>query len=134
MVSQLLTEYDEALALLILENNCAGIKEIFEKDAADSKKTIKTKYTCRGFKKSDGGRRWTERGMMQFSEIAVLVDSARNHGTCADIERKIKESYLVVKRKNNDSDSAEDDSDDEAGMWQGRVQHVCVFVCTGIPI
>jgi hypothetical protein len=118
LVSQLFTKYDEALALLILENNCAGIKEIVEKGAAD-KKTIKTKYTCRGFKKSDGGRGWTERGMMRFSEIVELVECARNHVARADNERKIKESYLV-KRQNNDSDSADDDSDDEAGMLQGR--------------
>jgi hypothetical protein len=70
---------------------------------------------------------------MRFSDIAKNVECARNHVTRADNERKIKESYLV-KRKNNDSDSAEDDSDDEAGMLQGRVRRPRVFVCTGIPI
>jgi hypothetical protein len=68
--------------------------------------------------------------MMRFSEIAELVESARNHVARADNERKIKESYLV-KRKNNDSDSADDDSDDEAGMLQGRERRprvLCVLV------
>jgi hypothetical protein len=41
-VSQLFTKYDEALALLILENNCAGITDIVEGVAAD-RKNIKTR-------------------------------------------------------------------------------------------
>lgn len=132
-VSQLFTKYDEALALLILENNCAGITDIVEGVAAD-KKTIKTRYTCRGFKKSDGGRGWTEEGMMRFSELAEIVESSRRHGLRADIERRIKESYLV-KRKVDDSDGEDDDDGEDAGRTGGtRVRRARVFVCTGIPI
>jgi hypothetical protein len=130
-VSQLFTKYDEALALLILENNCVGITDIVEGVAAD-KKTIKTKYTCRGFKKSDGGRGWTEEGMIRFSELTEIVESSRSHGLRADIERRIKESYLV-KRKGDVSDGDDDDGE-EAGMTGGRVRRARVFVCTGIPI
>ena len=134
-VSQLFTKYDEALALLILENNCAGIIDIVEEVAAD-KKTINTRYTCRGFKKSDGGQGWTEEGMMRFSELAEIVESSRRHGLRADIERRIKESYLV-KRKVDDTSDGEDDNDGEdAGRTGGtRARRARVFVCTGgIPI
>jgi hypothetical protein len=131
-VSQLFTKYDEALALLILENNSAGITDIVEGVATD-KKTIKTRYTCRGFKKSDGGRGWTEEGMMRFSELTEIVESSRSHGLRADIERRIKESYLV-KRKVDDSDGDDDDDGNEAGRTGGRARRARVFVCTGIPI
>jgi hypothetical protein len=60
LVSSLLfTKYDKALAVLILENNCDGIKEIVE-GVSGERRTIKTKYTCKGFKESNkGGRSWT---------------------------------------------------------------------------
>jgi hypothetical protein len=70
IVSLLFTKYDEALALLILENNCEGIKEIAEGGAGERRTTIKTKYTCKGFKESNkGGRGWTEEGMLRFCDI-----------------------------------------------------------------
>ena len=48
-----------ALALLIFENNCIGIKDIVKNGPlADKKKKIKTKYTCKGHsRKGDGGGR-----------------------------------------------------------------------------
>lgn len=61
LVSLLFTKYDEALALLILENNCDGIIKIVETVSGD-RRTIKTKYTCKGFTESKGGRGWTEEG------------------------------------------------------------------------
>jgi len=56
LVSHLFTPYDEALALLILENNCDGLKDIVANGAlTDKKKKIITKYTCkRSFKKGGG--------------------------------------------------------------------------------
>ena len=70
LVSQLFTPYDEALALLIVENNWIGIKEILANGpTSDKKKKIKTKYTCKGIfkragdgthvKKGDSGHGWT---------------------------------------------------------------------------
>jgi hypothetical protein len=57
--------------------------------------------------------------MMQFSELTDIVEASRSHGLHADIERRIKESYLV-KRKGDDSDGDDDDDDEnEAGMAGG---------------
>ena len=142
LVSQIFTKYDEALALLILENNCAGIKEIVEGVPVD-KKTIKTKYTCKGFKKksssnkqtnksSDGGRGWTEEGMMRFSEIVSIVESSRDHGRRMGLELRIKQSYLVKRRKNGTNEEDDDDDEQEEETPRGTARRV--IVCTGIPI
>jgi hypothetical protein len=47
LVSELFTPCDEALALLILENNANGIRDLIANGRPDNKKKIKTKYTCR---------------------------------------------------------------------------------------
>jgi hypothetical protein len=59
LVSHLFTPCDEALALLILENNANGIRDIIANGRPDNKKPIKTKYTCRKYfvkKGDDDGR------------------------------------------------------------------------------
>jgi hypothetical protein len=72
--------------------------------------------------------------MMRFSELTEIVESSRSHGLRADIERRIKASYLV-KRKVDDSDGDDDDDGEDAGRTgRTRVCRARVFVCTGIPI
>jgi hypothetical protein len=133
LVSLLFTKYDEALALLLLENNCAGIKEVAEGDPG-IRRTIKTKYTCKGSKKSDGGCGWTEEGMEQFNEIQGIVEQSRNHGRRDGMERRIKEAYLV-KRKSACHEEGNDEEDaEDGGPPRGAVRRERVIVCTGIPI
>jgi hypothetical protein len=58
LVSELFTPCDEALALLILENNANGIRDLIANGRPDNKKKIKTKYTCRKYfdEKGEDGR------------------------------------------------------------------------------
>jgi hypothetical protein len=133
LVSLLFTKYDEALALLILENNCEGIKEIAEGVGAGERRTIKTKYTCKGFKESNkGGRGWTEEGMLRFCDIEAIVDQSRNHGRREGMERRIKEAYVV--KRNNSRGEESDEEDDDGGRVRGRMPRERLIVCTGIPI
>ena len=79
--------------MLIVENNCIGIKKIVANGppAADKKKKIKTKYTpCKGpfkravdgtrAKKGDGGHGWTIAGMRCFIELTQIVEESRASG------------------------------------------------------
>jgi hypothetical protein len=133
LVSLLFTKYDEALALLILENNCEGIKEIAEGGAGERRTTIKTKYTCKGFKESNkGGRGWTEEGMLRFCDIKAIVDWSRNHGRREGMERRIKEAYVVKRNNRRGEDS--DEEDEGGGRVRGRMPSERLIVCTGIPI
>jgi hypothetical protein len=65
--------------------------------------------------------------MMRFSELTEIVESSRSHGLRADIERIIKESYLV-KRKGDDSDGDDDDGEEAGMMGGGYALHVSLSV------
>jgi len=141
LVSHLFTPYDEALALLILENNCLGIRHISENGPpADKKTKIKTKYTCKGqFKKgegggmkrkADGGHGWTKAGMRRFMELVRIVDESRAHGRRMALESHIKDSYVIRRSSTSGGDEDEDDEDDDEDDSDSE----SVFVCTGIPI
>ena len=140
LVSLLFTPYDEALALLILENNCIGIKDLVANGPpADKKKKIKTKYTCKGNarkgdsgghgKKADGGHGWTKAGMRRFVELTKVVEDSRAHGKRMSLEQRIKDSY-VMRRTNGGGDEEDDDDDDDDYDSDSEP----VIVCTGIPI
>jgi hypothetical protein len=144
LVSQLFTPYDEALALLILENNCAGIKDLVANGTpADKKKKIATKYTCRGQfkkggdggsvkKKADGGHGWTKAGMRRFVELTRIVKDSRANSHRVALELRIKDSYVIKRSSesggNNNGDEDEEDEDEDDDDSEP------VFVCTGIPI
>jgi hypothetical protein len=140
LVSQLFTPYDEALALLIVENNCIGIREIVANGPpADKKKKIKTKYTCKGtfkragdgtrVKKGDGGHGWTKAGMRRFIELTQIVEESRASGHRMILEQRIKDSYVIRRADSTEAEEVEDDdADDEDSDCEP------VYVCTGIPI
>lgn len=142
LVSQLFTPYDEALALLIVENNCIGIKEFLANGPpADRKKTkIKTKYTCKGtfkragdgtrVKKGDGGHGWTKAGMRRFVELTQIVEESRGCGRRMILEQRIKDSYVIRRAGVAEEDDIEDDDADEDEDSDSEP----VNVCTGIPI
>jgi len=139
LVSQLFTPYDEGLAVLILENNADGIRDLIANGRPDKKKKIKTKYTCKEYfkkgddgtlkknkkNKADGGQGWTKAGMRRYNELTNIVKESRAGGRRTALEQQIKDSY-IVKRSNEgkDSDEDEEDDDDDEPM----------YVCTGIPI
>ena len=144
IVSQLFTPYVEGLALVLLENNAEGIRDILANGRPDKKKKIKTKYTCKGFfqksqgdtvkrrrkNKPDGGQGWNKAGMKCFFQVTELVKESRESARRKSLEQTIKQSY-VIQRSSGDWSSdddevdrdSEDDSDDES-----------VYICTGIPI
>jgi hypothetical protein len=142
LVSQLFTPYDEGLAILILENNADGIRDLIANGRPDKKKKIKTKYTCKGYfkkgddgtlkknkkNKADGGQGWTKAGMRRYNELTNIVKESRAGGRRTALEQRIKDSY-IVKRSNggecSDEDEYDDDDDDDDEP---------VYVCTGIPI
>ena len=140
LVSHLFTPYDEALALLILENNCVGLRDIVTNGPpTDKKKKIKTKYTCKGqfkkggdggrLKKADGGRGWIKAGMRRFVDLTKIVEESRARQHRMAMELQIKQSYVIKRAtttggdEGDDADDYDDDSDSEP-----------VIVCTGIPI
>jgi hypothetical protein len=144
LVSHLFTPYDEALALLILENNADGIRDIIANGQPDKKTKIKTKYTCRKYfnkmedgsikkkrrEKSDGGHQgWTKAGTRHFNELTKIVKESREHSQRIALEQRIKDSYVIRRSGNGggSSDDEEDDSEDES-------DNEPVYVCTGIPV
>jgi hypothetical protein len=87
---------------------------------AGERRTIKTKYTCKGFKESNkGGRGWTEEGMLRFCDIEAIVDQSRNHGRREGMERRIKEAYVVKRNNSRGEESDEEDDDGREGYGEG---------------
>jgi hypothetical protein len=85
----------------------------------------KTNYTCKGFRESKGGRGWNEEGMLRFCDLEAIADQTRIHGRHKDMERRIKEAYVV--KSNN---SHEEEGDEDGGRAWGRVQreHMIVVI------
>jgi hypothetical protein len=144
LVSQLFTPYDEGLALVLLENNAEGIRDILANGRPDKKKKIKTKYTCKGFfqksqgdtvkrrrrNKPDGGQGWNKAGMKRFFQLTELVKESRDSARRKSLEQTIKQSY-VVKRSSGDCSSDDDEMDRDS---ENESDDESVYICTGIPI
>ena len=114
LLRSLVTEADEALAAVILENNFEEW-EMLSRGMELDKENRKTKYTHGGKDNSDGTRKgWSLEGKQRYNDMFDAISRLRrdvNHGEKleSDMNEIWKETSRANKRKRTDDVNAEEE-------------------------
>ena len=110
-VSGVVTHADEALALLVLENN---LEEWIEKAKGNTieKDNRLTKYTNLGTRHNGTKKGWSLQGLKRFNEIFKAVKLERQRETSKDREKKLMEEWNESGRRGNRRSRGGDEMDD----------------------
>lgn len=107
-VTDLLTISDEALALIVLENN---YEEWIDraKGVEVHKKSRKTKYTHGGQKKNGTRKGWSLEGRQRFNTIFTAIKLERDQATSREREDRLKKEWAPKKDKGNNEEEGSDE-------------------------
>ena len=112
-ISEIFTESDEALCILLIENNATDYAKMFQVKRKIGRKEARPKYTkveCvdRKFKG------WDRRGIRRFNNIVAAVKKNRELNTSKEMEMELKASYAKLAGNNPELDNGTcEESDDE---------------------
>jgi len=119
VISDIFTVSDEALCILLLENNAADYAMMLKEKRIINRKEARPKYTKVLFsdKKFKG---WDRRGIRRFDVIVNAVKESRKLTTSKNMELEFKSRYAKllgndIEQNNSDSDSDYDDLDELNG-------------------
>ena len=122
VISDIFTESDEALCILLIENNAHDYAIMQREQRKISRKEAKPKYTkveCID-KKFKG---WDRRGIKRFNSIVAAIKRNRGLTESKDMELLLKSRYVQMSGKGaeaNNIDSDDDDCDlDELNGYDG---------------
>ena len=117
-ISEIFTDSDEGLCMLILENNAQDFLKVCSTGNALSRKESMTKYT-----KSKGGpnakfKGWNRKGIKRFNQLVHSVKIYRATVHSQALEETLKDKYEGIFREHNKdetiaNDEEEDNSSDE---------------------
>lgn len=125
LLSKIVTIADEALALVVLENNFLEWIEIAKGNEID-KKSRKTKYTHGGVNHDGTKKGWTLEGKLRFNCIFDEVQRQRETRTSKQLEARIKAIWYDANPKNvkNSNTSDADMSDAARALEIEEAQYV----------
>ncbi|MCP4748034.1 MAG: hypothetical protein GY874_18140 [Desulfobacteraceae bacterium] len=117
-VSNMFTSSDEALAMLLLENNAADLLLCFNSGAKVSRKQSKPKYTKISQSTNIKFQGWSRKGIKRFNELLKTVTANRKLDVCKEREHTVRLKYLRVSGRDmninvQDNYENEEDSDDD---------------------
>ena len=121
VISEIFTASDEALCILLIENNAEDYAKMFQEQKKVSRKDARPKYTkveCSD-KKFKG---WDRRGIYRFNCIVTEIQKYREFTESKDMEMTLKSKYIELSGKENEGqdDSDYDDCDlDELNGYDG---------------
>ena len=118
-VSTLITVADEALALLILENNYIEWIEIAKGNEIDRKGERKTKYTHGGVNKDGTKKGWSIEGKNRFNDIFDQCRLSRAKRQSKEREQRIKAIWYDEKPP---QEQLSDDNGNEDTMTSNQVE------------
>ena len=114
IVSDIFTETDEALCILLLENNAGDYKRAFDEQRRINRKEAKPRYTkVHSVNKKFQG--WDKKGIKRFNVIVKAVKECRELEVSKEMEMKLKSRYVTICGRDGDedeSDGEDSDSDD----------------------
>ena len=107
VISELFTPSDEALCILLLENNAADYVKMHDEQRKINRKESKPKWTKveSSDKKFKG---WDRRGIRRFNVIVKAITTNRQLTVSQNMEHKLKMKYARLSQ--NEIDGNEDDS------------------------
>ena len=107
VISDIFTASDEALCILLIENNAEDYAKMYQEQKKVTRKDARPKYTkveCSDKK----FRGWDRRGIYRFNCIVTAIQKYRELKESKDMEMKLKSRYIELSGKENEVD---DDSD-----------------------
>ena len=147
-ISDIFTESDESLCMLILENNAADFLRVYTTGNIMTRKESMTKYT-----KSEGNlnakfKGWNRNGIKQFNFLVRNVKKNRSVEHSRELEVKLKQKYegifkvsnqgnTIINESENKDDSSEEDIDAYDGfagddILRGTADETIVLQSTNI--
>ena len=117
-ISDIFTESDEAMCILLIENNAADYAKMHREQRKISRKESKPKYTkveCvdRKFKG------WDRKGIRRFNNIVTAVRKNRELSESKNMEQELKSRYAEVSGNRTDNNEDEVDYDSELDELNG---------------
>ena len=109
-ISEIFTESDEALCILLIENNADDYAKMYREQRKISRKEARPKYTkveCID-KKFKG---WDKKGIRRFNMIVAAVKKNRELSTSKEMEMQLKSKYVELSGKGVETDDEESDED-----------------------
>jgi hypothetical protein len=118
LISDIFTDSDEALCMLLIENNASDYVKVMNNKTKISRKFAQPKYTNMD-NTSKKFKCWKRNGIQQFNLIVRAVKLSRESSCSKKMEMELKSRYQKISGRNinNDNcdsnDSESDDSDDD---------------------
>ena len=114
-ISEIFTESDEALCILLMENNVDDYKKMYKEGRKIDRKESQPRYTkVQGMNKKFQG--WDKKGIKRFNVIVKKVKECREMAVSKEMEMKLKTTYAMITGEdevNDESDDSNIDSDDD---------------------
>ena len=106
-ISEIFTESDEALCILLLENSIDDYKKMYEEERRIDRKEANPRYTKVSImnQKFQG---WNTKGIKRFNFIVKKIKECREMSVSKEMEMKLKMTYARI----TGEDEVSDDSDD----------------------
>ena len=118
-ISDIFTESDEALCILLIENNAHDYSKMYHERRKIGRKEAKPRYTkVESVDKKFKG--WDRRGIRRFNQIVAAVKKNRELSSSVEMELRLKQIYGELSGKGADGDGSESDEDcDELNELNG---------------
>jgi hypothetical protein len=117
LISKIFTPSDEAMAMLLLENNARDLKRVHETGQTLPRKESFTKYTKPDKDSQERFQGWSKLGIQRYNELHRIVVTQRTQTASKDKEEILLGKYRMVVGKSvnfiGDNNSEEDISGDE---------------------
>ena len=112
-LSDIFTESDESLCMLILENNATDFLKVYTTGSIVTRKESKTKYT-----KSKGNvnakfKGWNRNGIKRFNLLVQSVKKNRSLEKSKELEMKLKQKYEGIFKDSNHGNTIGSESENE---------------------
>ena len=116
-VSKMFTVADEAMAILLLENNAKDLRLIKDKRRKLPRKQQNSKFT-KIDKEGDSGESfqgWHKKGIKRYNELFKIIKESRKLRSSMELENKLLTKFATIKGKvyREDEEEQEDYNNDE---------------------
>ena len=113
VISDIFTPSDEALCILLLENNAADYVKMHDEQRKINRKESKPKWT-KVESNDTKFKGWDRRGIRRFNVIVKAIKTNRQLTVSRDMEQKLKTKYTQLSQNgiNGNGDSSESNNDD----------------------
>ena len=125
LISDIFTDSDEALCMLLIENNASDYVKVMNEKTKIPRKFAQPKYTKMD-NTSNKFKGWNRKGIQRFNVLVRAVKVSRESSCSKEMEIELKSRYQIISgrninNENYDSDDSESDDsgDDDMQAYDG---------------